>query len=857
MSSFLCGLEACAVQAQSLNERVYTYISTSHSVQTNIWDQPVQIFHFEKEQLSTVLNSQRSTSVILSSESLLYSIPYLHKLVSERVSKVIHVSAGVEARDTFAEFTQVLSLRQSGLAMLSASSVQEAYDLAFLAQWASLLTSTPFLHFFDNKRISREYCTVELLKKEDSLKLLPKSPEITEKCEVNSLGVFDTLCNVMTQFALVTGRRYTPLEYAGHPEAEFVIVALGAGASVAEKTLLAMLEADANLKFGLLKIRLYRPWSEKHFLISTPSTVQRIAVLEPVSDYTSTWNPLFLDIAATYQTANNDEIDLFSGIYGITEPDFSPDTVCAIYNGLVSNSLDRQFATSDLPISTCLFKLPLLATEQIIFVGNLSLARSFATSSTKNVQLYPVGETSHIRLATTEGPLLPSLITYADAVVLNPLPISPHNMSSALEAISTLKVGGFLIVDSSSDFELSLSPELKKAAYISQAKLLLIEDIHNSLKGSISQVLSSPKCHFELIPAEWNLLAKTSPTVQISSNDHQEGVSGTTSNVMRVEVPYLKALELVFGSRLNVANASQSASVWLSNESYVSVATSEFGYGRLLSQIQERARFVDSVIDIIRASSSFPSDAIRVLSRWLMLVNSPQSSPERINESADVVIQVMSSFPTLIEKKELLYESSNWLIGSDTWARDLGQSGFHHVINSGENVNILIIDTNPYSNHVDKEQRKKDLGLYAMNYGSVYVASVAIYSSYTGVLNALMEADAYKGPSVVIGYMPQFGATPNPLESLKETKICVDNGSWPLYRWNPGLEKIGKEIFTLDSLRIKRSLEEFLSQENHLTQVISQQIDTSSVLTSSLEKVSSTEVLSEKEEPLIDKIYSS
>lgn len=838
MSSFLCGLEACVVQAQSLNERVYTYISTSQLVQTNIWDQTVTVICFDQCQLSNVLNAQGSTSVILSSESLLSSIPYLYKLASERASKVIHVSAGVGDCDNFAEFTQVMSLRQSGLALLSASSVQEAHDLAFLAQWASLLTSTPFLHFFDNKRISGEYCTVELLKKEDSLKLLPTSAELKEKRDVNSLGVFDTLCNVMVQFALATGRRYTPLEYTGHPEAKFVVVALGAGASVAEKTLLAMLESDANFKFGVLKIRLYRPWSEKHFLTSLPSTVQRMAVLEPVSDYTSNWNPLFLDIAATYQSANNNEVGLFSGSYGITQPDFSPDTVCAIFNGLISNSLNRQFATSDLPISTNPFKLPSLsATEQTIFVGNSSLARSFAVSSAKNVQLYSVGGTSHVRIATAKGPLLPSLITYADAVVLDPLPMTSQNISSALQAISTLKIGGLLIMAAESKLELTLPPEVKKAAYISQAKLVYVEDIHKAFKGSISQVLSCSNCHVESIPAEWNSLAGNSLTVQLSASSPQEGVRDISGNVICAEAPYLKALEMVFSSRLNVANASRAASARFPNESYANAATSEFGYGRLLSRMHERARFVDRVIDVIRESSSFPTDAIRVLSRWLMLVNSPQSSPETVNESADVVMQVISCFPALIVKKELLYESSNWLIASDTWARDSGQSGLHHVIASGDNINILIIETNPYSNHVDKEQRKKDIGLYSMNYGSAYVASVAIYSSYTGVLNALMEADAYKGPSVVLAYIPQSTATPNPLESLKETKRCVDNGSWPLYRWNPDLKKIGKDMFTLDSHRIKQSLEDFLSHENCLTQVISQQPDISSVLTSSLEKV--------------------
>lgn len=838
MSSFLSGLEACTVQAQSLNERVYTYTSTSQSIQTNIWDRPVATLHFAQDQLSLVLNARQSTTVILSSDSLLSSIPYLYKLVSEKASMVIHVSAGVEDRDTFADFTQVMSVRQSGLALLSASSVQEAHDLAFLAQWTSLLTSTPFLHFFDNKRISSEYCTVELVQKEALLELLPNLAEIEEKRDEISLDIFDTLRNVMLQFASVTGRRYAPVEYMGHVEAKFIIVAMGAGASVVEKTLNAILESDPSIKIGVLKFRLYRPWSEKHFLDSLPSTTQRIAVLEPVDDYTSTWSPLFLDIAATYQAVNNNEVDLCSGCYGINETDFSPDTVYAIYNGLISDSLDRQFATLDLSTSIHTFKLPsLLATEQTVFVGNPSLAKSFAASSVKNVQYYSLGETTHVRIATAHGPLLPSLITNADAVVLHPIPLTSQNEASAVQAISSINIGGLLFMNRTSNLEPKLSPEIKYAAHIRQVRLVFVEDICNSLKGSISQVLSSSKCFFKSIPTEWNNFTIPTYTLQSSPTGHDKGVRETKRSDEHVETPYLKALEQVFGSRLNIANAYQAASIWSPDDSCTNAVSSEFGYGRLLNQIQERIRFVDNVIDIIRESASFPTDAIRVLSRWLILVNSPQSSPKSINEAADVVKQIISSFPTLIEKKELLYDSSNWLIGSDTWARDLGQSGLHHVITSGDNINILIIDTNPYTNHVDKESRKKDIGLYAMNYGSVYVASVAIYSSYTGVLNALMEADAYKGPSVVIAYIPQLTATPNPLETLKETKICVDNGSWPLYRWNPDSEKSDKDMFTLDSQRIKRDLEKFLSRENYLTQVISQQLDTSNILVSSLEKV--------------------
>ncbi|CAI2167505.1 17537_t:CDS:2 [Funneliformis geosporum] len=139
----------------------------------------------------------------------------------------------------------------------------------------------------------------------------------------------------------------------------------------------------------------------------------------------------------------------------------------------------------------------------------------------------------------------------------------------------------------------------------------------------------------------------------------------------------------------------------------------------------------------------------------------------------------------------------------------------------------------PETSKIDK--RKKDIGLYAMNYGNVFVASVAMYSSYTQVLHALIEAEKFKGPSIVLAYLPYHSEKDTTITVLKETKLAVDNGYWPLYRWNPELEKAGKEPFILDSERIKQELQSFLDRENHLTQLIRSRPDYSPLLTNSLE----------------------
>ncbi|KAF7359431.1 Flavodoxin-like domain-containing protein [Mycena sanguinolenta] len=197
-----------------------------------------------------------------------------------------------------------------------------------------------------------------------------------------------------------------------------------------------------------------------------------------------------------------------------------------------------------------------------------------------------------------------------------------------------------------------------------------------------------------------------------------------------------------------------------------------------------------------------------------------------LHPSADRILTLRSHFPAM----------SRWIIGSDAWSYDLGASGLHHAIASGLNVNVLILDTLPYSarNSADPTRRKLDVGLYAMNHGDVYVASVAVYSSYSQVLQSLIEADRFSGPSIVLAYLPYESESASALDVLKETKVAVDTGYWPLYRWDPSKEREGKEPFTLDSDAIKNDLQAFLDRQNHLSQLVRSKPQMSSELVSSL-----------------------
>ena len=286
-----------------------------------------------------------------------------------------------------------------------------------------------------------------------------------------------------------------------------------------------------------------------------------------------------------------------------------------------------------------------------------------------------------------------------------------------------------------------------------------------------------------------------------------------------VENAYMKVLRQLFSERLHIANDIAPTQNGVPAQT---ASTPEYGFGSLIARQEKRVGFVRDVQQAAKKSdftTKIPQDW---LSRWSLVAEQARKA----NEIAPEVIARLGTdgSPTaqkFLEQKSFFYKESQWLVGSDAWAYDLGNSAVHHVLASGANVNMLIIDSQPYSERAsaDATRRKKDIGLYAMNFGNAYVASVAVYSSYTQVLAALLEAEQFNGPSVVLAYLPYFSENDTPLNVLQETKKAVDVGYWPLYRWDPSAEERGEEKFTLESERVKKELEEFLRRDNYLTQI--------------------------------------
>ncbi|TIB78304.1 sulphite reductase hemo protein, beta subunit [Wallemia mellicola] len=288
--------------------------------------------------------------------------------------------------------------------------------------------------------------------------------------------------------------------------------------------------------------------------------------------------------------------------------------------------------------------------------------------------------------------------------------------------------------------------------------------------------------------------------------------------VPKHEKSYTQLLEQIFGENLAVVNSPDQVP-----SEGIDITSPEFAFGSTVANLSKRETVINAISELIASKNSVSDELHAAFSKWLLKKDDTKTSQALANKAIEILKNEKPSHPKvpyILQNTALLTSQSRWIIGSDAWSHDAGFSGLHHVISSGKNINVLLIDSLPYHqrNAQDPSKRKKDVGLYAMNYGDVYVASVAVYSSYTQVLQALIEADKYDGPSIVLAYLPYTSEQSTPLEMLKDTKAAVDVGYWPLYRWNPARET--NEIFSLDSERIKSDLKDFLDRQNHLANYV-------------------------------------
>ena len=319
------------------------------------------------------------------------------------------------------------------------------------------------------------------------------------------------------------------------------------------------------------------------------------------------------------------------------------------------------------------------------------------------------------------------------------------------------------------------------------------------------------------------------------------------------ETPYVKLVTQLFGDRMMVANATGCSSIYggsaptcpyTTNEKGHGPAwanslfedNAEFGYGMNLAMIQRRAAVKDLVAQAIEENKC--ADCTEALKAWQEVADlgdESRAASEKVVAELEKCADCSALYAEILAKKDLLTKKSVWIFGGDGWAYDIGYGGLDHVLASGEDVNVLVLDTEVYSNTggqaskstptgsvakfaaSGKKVKKKDLGAIAMTYGYVYVASVAMGANQNQLLKAMLEAESYHGPSLIIAYAPCINHGINMGKSQNEEKRAVEAGYWPLYRFNPMLKEQGKNPFTLDSKEPTADYIEFITSETRYT----------------------------------------
>ena len=315
------------------------------------------------------------------------------------------------------------------------------------------------------------------------------------------------------------------------------------------------------------------------------------------------------------------------------------------------------------------------------------------------------------------------------------------------------------------------------------------------------------------------------------------------------ETPYMKLVTQLFGDRMIIANATGCSSIWGGSAPSVPFTindeghgpawsnslfedNAEYGFGMVLATLQRRAKLADLIREAEKEASG---DLKNAFSSWLKNMHDAEKSKEYGDKIKSLLKERHDGFllGEIWQAKDMLTKKSIWSVGGDGWAYDIGYGGLDHVLAMGEDINILVFDTEVYSNtggqsskatpigsiakfaESGKKTKKKDLGLMAMSYGYVYVTSVAMGANKNQLVKALKEAESYPGPSLIIAYAPciNHGIKAGMGKSQEEEKLAVESGYWPLYRYDPRLAEEGKNPFQLDYKEPDGTIHDFLMRE--------------------------------------------
>lgn len=369
-----------------------------------------------------------------SSQGLLLMIPSLYKIAGELTPFVLHVAArtvATHALSIFGDHSDVMAVRQTGCAMLCASSVQEAQDFALISQIASFNSRVPFIHFFDGFRTSHEINKIEALSDDNIKNLLPydsiaahraraltpdapvvrgtsANPDTYFQCReaVNTFydNTYQHVADAMAAFEKETGRSYKPFEYFGAPDADRIIILMGSGVGTTKEVIEELLAQDQ--KIGVVSVRLFRPFSAKHLLEVIPNSVKKVAVLDRTKEPGSLAEPLYLDVMTAFAEAfsQGERATLpvvIGGRYGLSSKEFNPRCVLAIFSELALDKPRPRFTVGIFDDITGLSlplpeqSIPQKSSLEALFYG---LGSDGTVSATKNnIKIIGNGSPFHVQ----------------------------------------------------------------------------------------------------------------------------------------------------------------------------------------------------------------------------------------------------------------------------------------------------------------------------------------------------------------------------------------------------------------------------------------------------------------------------
>ncbi|HEX6268964.1 MAG TPA: pyruvate:ferredoxin (flavodoxin) oxidoreductase [Anaerolineales bacterium] len=382
------GNEATASVAHRLSEIIAIYPITPSSAmgefsdewsakgKKNLWGTIPLVIEMQSEggaagAVHGALQTGALTTTFTASQGLLLMIPNMYKIAGELTSTVFHVAAraiAAHALSIYGDHQDVMAVRQTGWALFSSGSVQEAQDFAAIAQAATLKSRVPFLHFFDGFRTSHEVAKIfqltdeelrsllddELVRAHRARALSPEHPvlrgsaqnpdvyfQMRETSNPYYAATPGIVQEIMDNFARITGRHYNLFDYSGHPEAERVVIIMGSGGETTEETVKYL--AGKGEKVGALRVRLYRPFSVENFMKALPRSVKSIAVLDRTKEPGALGEPLYLDVVNALVEGQRQDVKTIGGRYGLSSKEFTPAMVKAVLDELVKPDPKNHF----------------------------------------------------------------------------------------------------------------------------------------------------------------------------------------------------------------------------------------------------------------------------------------------------------------------------------------------------------------------------------------------------------------------------------------------------------------------------------------------------------------------------------